>query len=186
MLSLLLVLSLGLAEPGEPPATSDGETAGTVDWNAEFGLPPRVRDPGTGEYPVEPYVVDDANAGATPFTGDSMAQAFHGRAGIGRIADRFVELSVNDRRLAATFAATDVVRFRRIIFEQFCYILNAGCRYTGRDMRSSHQNVGAQRGDLNAIVENVQQAMREEGVAFRAQNRFLAKLAVMERDVVVR
>ena len=40
--------------------------------------------------------------------------------------------------------------------------------------------------DMGALVENLQAAMRAEGVAFRAQNRFLAKLAPIKRDVVER
>jgi len=37
---------------------------------------------------------------------------------------------------------------------------------------------------MNALVENLQGAMRHEGVTFPAQNAFLAKLAVMKSNVV--
>ena len=181
MLALLLMLTVS-GEPEVVPVVEEPP----IDWNAEFGLAPKVRDPQTGEYPVAPYEVNNENAGAEPFSGDEMAQAFGGQNGIRRIADRFVDLNVADRRLAQIFAATDTVRFRRTLFEQFCYILNAGCNYTGRDMRSAHFDVGSQQGDMNAIVENLQQAMREQGVSFRAQNRFLSKLAPMSRDIIVR
>ena len=46
--------------------------------------------------------------------------------------------------------------------------------------------MGTTRGDMNALVENLQRAMREEGVGFRAQNRFLSKLAPMSGDVITR
>ena len=75
---------------------------------------------------------------------------------------------------------------RRTLFEQFCFILNAGCDYTGRDMRSSHEGLGSRKGDMNALVENLQVAMREEGVPFAAQNRFLARLAPMSGEVIER
>ena len=39
---------------------------------------------------------------------------------------------------------------------------------------------------LNELVENLQVAMREAGVPFAAQNRLLAKLAPMSRQVVER
>lgn len=138
------------------------------------------------EEPVEPYKVDPANAGATPFAGDGMARAFGGQDGIRRIVDRFVTVNVADRRIGEIFANQDQVRLRRVLFEQFCYILNAGCTYTGRDMRSAHKDMGVQQGDMNRLVENLQAAMRVEGVPFAAQNRFLAKLAPMRRDVVER
>jgi len=40
--------------------------------------------------------------------------------------------------------------------------------------------------DMNALVENLQAAMREENIPFAAQNRFLAKLAPMSRQVITR
>ncbi len=139
-----------------------------------------------GEEPVAPYVVDAANAGATPFAGDAMARAFHGQDGIRRIVDHFVATNFADPRIGEIFTNQDKVRLKRTLFEHFCYILNAGCTYTGRDMRSAHKDMGVQQGDMNRLVENLQTAMHAEGVAFAAQNRFLAKLAPMRRDIVGR
>ena len=58
--------------------------------------------------------------------------------------------------------------------------------YTGRDMRAVHAQMGVTKADMNALVENLQQAMREARVPFAAQNRLLAKLAPMSGDVVER
>lgn len=160
--------------------------AAAVDWDKEFAVEKEVRDPVTGELPVEPYTQDNSNAGAKPFAGESMATHFGGKEGIRRIAERTVALSAADPRIAAIFVSHDMVRLRRTLFEQFCFILNAGCDYSGRDMASSHAALGTRKPDLNALVENLQLAMREEGVPFAAQNRFLAKLAPMSKDVVVR
>lgn len=139
-----------------------------------------------GEDPVAPYVQSDANAGATPFEGDGMWRAFHGAAGIDRIDQRFVDLLVADPRISDIFKGQDMVRLRRLLKEQFCFILNGGCAYTGRTMKASHADLGLQMKDMNALVEDLQRAMAQEHVAFAAQNRFLAKLAPMRRDVVVR
>lgn len=139
-----------------------------------------------GEEAVDPYTVDPANAGAAPFSGETMARAFGGQDGIRRIVDHFVALNFADERIGEIFANHDQVRLKRTLFEQFCYILNAGCTYTGRDMRSSHKDMGVQQGDMNRLVENLQAAMAAERVPFSVQNRFLAKLAPMRRDVVER
>lgn len=139
-----------------------------------------------GEEPVEPYRVDPANAGARPFDGDAMARAFGGQDGIRRIVDRFVAANFDDPRIGEIFTNQDRVRLGRVLFEQFCYLLNAGCTYTGRDMRIAHRDMGVQQGDMNRLVENLQRAMAAEHVPFAAQNRFLAKLAPMRRDVVTR
>ena len=160
--------------------------AQNVDWDSEFGVEEEARDPLTGELPVDSYVQDNANAGATPFDGSQMAEHFGGRDGIRAIAERTVELSKADPRIAKIFIAHDMVRLKRTLFEQFCYILNAGCDYTGRDMRTAHDGMGLRKADLNALVENLQRAMREAGVPFAAQNRFLGKLAPMSRDLIER
>lgn len=173
-----------VVEPSPGPAPTGTEAP--VDWDKEFGVVRKERDPVTGEIPVDPYVQSDANAGAKPFTGEGMARAFGGRAGIRRITDRTLELSEADPRIKAIFEEHDMVRLRRTLFEQVCFILNAGCSYSGRDMKATHKGLGTTRADLNALVENLQRAMREAHVAFAAQNRLLAKLAPMDRDVTER
>lgn len=160
--------------------------AEATDWDAEFGVEEKVRDPETGELPVDPYTQSNANAGATPYDSAALVADFGGRDGIRRIAARTVELSEADPRIAAIFAAHDMVRLKRTLDEQFCYLLGAGCDYTGRDMRTVHADMGVTKADLNALVENLQAAMREADVPFAAQNRLLAKLVPMSKDVVER
>lgn len=157
-----------------------------TDWDAEFGVEEKVRDPETGELPVDPYTQRDANAGATPYDSAALVDDFGGRDGIRRIAIRTVELSEIDPRIGDIFATHDMVRLKRTLDEQFCYLLGAGCGYSGRDMRAAHAGIGVTKADLNALVENLQIAMREAGVPFAAQNRLLAKLAPMSKDVVER
>ncbi|WBY16496.1 group 1 truncated hemoglobin [Erythrobacteraceae bacterium WH01K] len=174
MIALTIALLLQQAPPED------------IDWDAEFGVEEQVRDPETGELPVDPYVQSNDNAGADPFGGSSMAETFGGQDGIRAITNRLIDLNLDDPRISDIFVGHDMVRLRRTLFEQFCYILAAGCDYTGRDMRASHDAMGVQRKDMNALVENLQQAMREQDIPFAAQNRLLAKLAPMSRDVIER
>jgi len=160
--------------------------AEATDWDAEFGVEVKERDPVTGEIPVEPYEQSNANAGATPYDSAGLERDFGGREGIARIAARTVDLSKADPRIAAIFVAHDTVRLKRTLGEQFCYLLGAGCDYSGRDMRTAHTEMGVTKADMNALVENLQAAMREAGVPFAAQNRLLAKLAPMSGQVVER
>ncbi|MGV3512213.1 MAG: group I truncated hemoglobin [Novosphingobium sp.] len=188
-MKLALAFALLAAQPvsvDTQDTVGQQEDPAAVDWEKEFGVEKKVRDPVTGELPVDPYTQSPANAGAAPFSGEAMAKAFGGQDGIQRIVNRFVDLNINDPRIAPIFKNHDMVRLRRTLFEQFCYLLDAGCTYTGRDMKSSHKGLGTTRADLNALVENLQRAMRESDVPFRAQNRLLAKLAPMDRDVVER
>jgi hemoglobin len=174
---MFLIVAALLLQPATEPVT---------DWDKEFGVEEKQRDPVTGELPIDPYAQDNSNAGATPLAGTAMAEAFGGQDGIRRIADRTVELSEADPRIAAIFVSHDMVRLKRTLFEQFCYILNAGCDYSGRDMAASHKDLGVRMRDMNALVENLQAAMREQDIAFAAQNRFLSKLAPMSGEIIQR
>ena len=139
-----------------------------------------------GEEPIDPYAVTDANAGAEPLAEGAVFEAFGGVEGVSRIIDDLVDRSVRDPRLEEIFKPTDLVRLRRTLKEQVCYILGGPCAYTGRDMASSHKDLGVTTAEFNALVENLQGAMDDAGVPFRAQNRLLAKLAPMKDDVVER
>ena len=115
-----------------------------------------------------------------------MWKAFHEKAGVDRVVDELVDLSLADPRISDIFTSHDMVRLRRTLKEQFCYLLNGGCDYSGRDMKTVHKDMGLQNADFNALVEHLQVAMDHEKIGFRDQNRFLAKLAPMQRKTVER
>ena len=140
----------------------------------------------SAEGPVDHYVQSNANAAGQPFADKQVFEAFHGKAGVDRIVDDLVDRCVEDHRISELFKATDLVRLRRTLKEQFCYLLAGPCDYTGRDMTAAHKDQGIQNADFNALVEHLQAAMDKEGVPFRAQNRLLAKLAPMQRPTVER
>jgi hemoglobin len=126
------------------------------------------------------------NAGAKPFEGDGMWKAFHEQAGVTRIVDRLIDASVADPKIGDIFKGHEVPKLKKLLVEQFCYLLNGPCTYSGRDMKTAHKDMGLQMADFNRLVELLQVAMDQEHIAFRDQNRFLAKLAPMERTTVER
>ena len=128
-----------------------------------------------------------AQAVAAKYPGDpAVLAAFHGQDGIRRVVNDTVDRSAADPRISEIFKATDLVRLKRTLFEQFCFLMDGGCSYTGRDMAAAHKDMGVTGSDMNALVENLQKAMDREGVPFRVQNRLLAILAPMKRDIVER
>jgi len=149
----------------------------------------KVEHPSTkypGEEEIADYAHANANAGSQPFEGDHMWKAFHEQAGVDHVVDELVDRSLADPRISDIFKSHDMVRLRRTLKEQFCYLLNGGCEYSGRDMKAVHKDMGLQNTDFNALVEHLQAAMDHEKISFRDQNRFLAKLAPMQRPTVER
>ena len=111
---------------------------------------------------------------------------FGGEAGLTALMETFMAGLLADPRTQPFFANADQVRVKRQLTEQFCVILGGDCTYTGRDMRSSHKGQDIDRGHFNALVEVLQVAMDKHGVPFRAQNKLLAKLAPMHREIVTK
>ena len=106
--------------------------------------------------------------------------------GVGRIVDDAFAAWRADPRVARTFENTNPERTKRMLKEQFCQLTGGGCTYHGRSMREAHEALNLDNRQFNALVEGLQHAMDDQDVPFRTQNRLLAILAPMQRDVVTR
>jgi hemoglobin len=97
---------------------------------------------------------------------------------------RFADLVVADDRINFTFAEADMSKFKTLLFEQLCNLSGGPCRYTGRDMRTSHAKLNINSAQFNALAEDLYVALGKEGVPYRLQNKLMALLAPMQRQIV--
>ena len=124
-----------------------------------------------------------ANLGNTPMEGTETFQAFGGKEGLVKIMDDFMIGLVADPRTTKFFNNEKQTFIKAMLVEQMCELMNGGCKYPGRDMKTSHANMKVNREAFNALVEQFQFAMDKHNVSFSAQNKLLAKLAPMYRDI---
>lgn len=124
-----------------------------------------------------------ANLGNTPMEGTETFLAFGGKPGLVSIMDDFMIGLVSDPRTKAFFDNNKQAFVKAMLVEQMCELMNGGCKYPGRDMKTTHANMKVNREGFNALVEQFQFAMDKHHVPFVAQNKLLAKLAPMYRDV---
>jgi hemoglobin len=110
--------------------------------------------------------------------------AFGERPGLVRLTDDFMTRLLADARTAPHFKAANQQRIKEQLVDQFCQALEGPCVYKGVDMKTSHAELDIRKSDFNALVEVLQQAMDAQGIPFREQNRLLAQLAPMHRDVI--
>ena len=185
-LSFAVLLALSTAAVAQEAAVSaeeqavlDEEARLEAEEAAATGIPGLA--PGRLETPRDPTAADPAPA--HPELRPVLAE-FGGEAGLTALMDTFMAGLLENPRTGPAFAQADKTRVKRQLVEQFCVILGGDCIYTGRDMKSSHASLGIDRADFNALVEELQEAMDQHDVPFRAQNRLLAKLAPMHREVV--
>lgn len=124
-----------------------------------------------------------SNLGNTPMVGTETFQAFGGKAGLAAIMDDFMIGLVADPRTTQFFNNNKQTFIKAMLVEQMCELMNGGCKYAGRDMKTTHASMKVNREAFNALVEQFQFAMDKHSVPFSAQNKLLAKLAPMYRDV---
>jgi hemoglobin len=104
-----------------------------------------------------------------------------------RIAvDHFADNVQTDDRINFTFAEADIVKFKRLIFEQLCNLSGGPCKYTGRDLRTAHAKLSINNAEFNALAEDLYLALDQAGVPYRLQNKLMALLAPMQHQIVTR
>ncbi|SAK57405.1 Group 1 truncated hemoglobin GlbN [Caballeronia catudaia] len=114
---------------------------------------------------------------------DALYKQFGEKDGLTKIVDDMYDNVLSDPRTAPWFDSAPVVRIKQKLVEQLCVLLDGPCVYTGRDMKRTHAGQNIDRVAFNALVEDLQAAMDKNGVSFHAQNKLLAKLAPMYREV---
>jgi hemoglobin len=113
-------------------------------------------------------------------------QAFGEKAGLTAIMEDLMINLVSDARTRPYFADADQKHVKEMLVEQFCVILGGPCTYTGKGMKETHAKLAVNQAAFMALVEDLQKAMDQHHVPFRAQNKLLEKLAPMHREVVNR
>jgi len=116
----------------------------------------------------------------------SLYDDLGGLENITRFTNRLVDLTFEDPRTAHQFKQTKKDRLARLLVDQICEVAGGPCKYKGVNMKKSHIKLGITEAEFNALVEQLQQAMDEADVPFHTQNRLLAILAPMKRDIVER
>lgn len=125
-----------------------------------------------------------ASAQTAPAADDTLYKAFGEKAGITKLMDDFVDRAFVDPRIAKFFKDTKKANLKEQLTDQICVVTGGPCKYEGDTMKASHATLGIAKKDFNALVEVLQDAMSAQGVPFTAQNRLLALLAPMHRDII--
>lgn len=121
-----------------------------------------------------------------PPADDSLYQAFGQKEGIRALMEDFKDRLLADPRMEPFFRNTDRERLVTQLTDQLCQEAGGPCVYKGAAMKPIHAGFEIRKQDFNALVEVLQAAMDAKGIAFADQNRMLARLAPMHRDVINR
>jgi len=121
---------------------------------------------------------------AAPAQASTLYADLGERAGLTRIVDGMLHRALIDERIKGKFDDANVERLQGLLMLQFCVLTGGPCRYPGRDMKTAHADLDLAPRHFNALVEDLEDAMDAEGVPFWTQNRLLAVLAPLHRQVI--
>jgi hemoglobin len=121
---------------------------------------------------------------AAPAAPAGLYQALGEKPGITRLMDDFVDRVVKDPRIGGHFRDVKPQALKESLTDQICQLSGGPCKYEGADMKSAHADMDINKGHFNALVEVLQSAMDAQGIPFAQQNRLLALLAPMHRDII--
>jgi hemoglobin len=116
----------------------------------------------------------------------SLYDRLGGQKAIVAVVDDFVGNVAADKRINKFFAKTDIPRLKRLLVEQICAGTGGPCKYTGRDMKSTHSGLGIGNADFNALVDDLGKTLNKFKVPSREQKELVAILAPMRKDIVER
>lgn len=116
----------------------------------------------------------------------SLYQQLGQRQGIDQLVASFMQEIGDTPALATHFAETDPIRFREKLSEQLCQLSDGPCHYTGEDMATVHAGHHFTETDFNQLVDALVRAMDRHDLPATTQNRLLARLAPLRRDIIYR
>jgi hemoglobin len=120
----------------------------------------------------------------TPPPDDRLYQQLGGQPGLTKLMDDFMARLLADKRMNPFFKDVDQAHVKAQLVAQFCEVSGGPCRLKGPDMQKAHAGMDITKGDFNALVELLQDSMSAQGIAFSTQNKLLARLAPMHRDII--
>lgn len=109
-----------------------------------------------------------------------------GAPGIDAIVENFIQGIASDPEIFPYFADSHVSRFREKITEHFCHISDGPCTYTGDNMVDIHVGMEINENHFNRTVDLLYGAMEQENIPHRTQNRLIARLAPLRKDIIYR
>ncbi len=122
----------------------------------------------------------------TPEPKDWLYQQLGAQPGIDQLTTGLLHKIAQDPQIVGHFQDTDIARFKRLLSEHLCQLSGGPCRYSGASMQEAHTGFQISQADFDQLVAHLMAVMNEQNIAVAAQNRLLALLAPMYKDVVYR
>jgi hemoglobin len=120
-----------------------------------------------------------------PVAAKSLFDRLGGEPAITAVVGEFVGRTTTDPRIKERFFNTDADNLKRLLVEFVCQATGGPCKYTGRDMPTSHAGMDLVDDEFNALVENLAGALDKYNVPDREKGELLGALGPLKPQIVV-
>jgi hemoglobin len=100
------------------------------------------------------------------------------------VVDDMVANIAADDRINAYFANADIPHLKQMLVDQICAATGGPCKYTGKDMKTSHTGMKIKDADFTALVEDLVKALDKYKVPAQEKGELLTALGGMKGDIV--
>ncbi|HTK32179.1 MAG TPA: group 1 truncated hemoglobin [Candidatus Saccharimonadaceae bacterium] len=128
-----------------------------------------------------------ASSSATPASGaaeKSLYERLGGGAALTAVVGDFVDNVAADQRINHFFQDADLPKLKTNLTNLIGQATGGPEKYTGRDMKTTHQGMGIADADFNALVEDLTKSLDKHQVGATEKGELIALLAGMKGDIV--
>ncbi|UUO22080.1 group 1 truncated hemoglobin [Colwellia sp. M166] len=106
------------------------------------------------------------------------------QAALDKIVDNLINIIGQDEIIFSHFADSNVSHFRKKLTLFLCQISDGPCQYNGDSMQDIHRGMQINTNQFNHFVELFIAAMDASGIAYPTQNKLLARLAPLRKNII--
>jgi hemoglobin len=114
----------------------------------------------------------------------SLFDRLGGQPAITAVVGEFVARTTTDPRIKERFFNTDADNLKRLLVEFVCQATGGPCKYTGRDMPTSHAGMDLVDDEFNALVEDLAGALDKFNVPDKEKGELLGALGPLKPQIV--
>ena len=131
----------------------------------------------------------NACATSTPKSEATLYDRLGGKEAIQAVVNDFVDTVGADQRItnqkvAERLKVINIDRLKALLTEQVCEGSGGPCKYSGRDMKTTHVGLEISNQDFDYVVDDLVQTLNKYKVPEKEQNELLAILGPMRPDIV--
>lgn len=114
----------------------------------------------------------------------SLYDRLGGKPAIEKVVDQFVANIAADNRINQRFAKTNIPKLKTDLVNQICEATGGPCKYTGRDMVTTHKGMKITKEEFNWTGGHLAAALDTYKVPAKEKNELLTAIGSMEPQIV--